>query len=144
MYLHRDETTPEGCDTVVLDGLDSTIDKSVVNLFVGWLTHEIGTDSVKGRHGACHEKPGDETGAKRGSDILSGPSSHGGNLSLGQIVDSHFGGIQDAGSQNVGFDSAVKPGNSLVSVHVRDHGRQRDTGIFVGLGKGLIIFFVDS
>mmetsp|Transcript_868 Transcript_868/g.2017 ORF Transcript_868/g.2017 Transcript_868/m.2017 type:complete len:320 (-) Transcript_868:234-1193(-) len=132
-----DETTPQGRDTVVLDGLDGAIDKSVVNLLVGWLTHEIGTDSIKRRHGARHEKSGNKTGAKGGSNVLSFPSSEFGDVSLGQIVDSHFCGIQDAGSQNVGFDSAVKPGNSLVSVHVRDHGRQRDTGIFVGLGKGL-------
>lgn len=139
IYLHGDETTPEGHNTVVLHGLDGTIDKSIVNLLVGWLTHEIGTDSVKGRHGARHEKPGNETGAKRGSDILSGPSSHGGNLSLRQIVDSHFGGIQDTGSENVGFNATVKSSNALVSVHILHHGRQRDARILVGLGKGLNI-----
>lgn len=132
-----DETTPQGADTVVLDGLDGAIDKSVVNLLVGGLTHEIGTDSVKRRHGAGHEKSGNETGAKGGSNVLSLPSGEFGDVTLGQIVDSHFGGIQHAGSQNVGFDTTVKSGNTLVSVHVLDHGRQRDTGIFVGLGKGL-------
>ena len=138
-YLHGDETTPEGRNTVVLDGLDGTIDKSIVDLLVGWLTHKIGTDSVKGRHGARHEKSGNETGAKRGSDILSGPPGYGGNLSLGQIVDSHFGGIQDTGSENIGFDSTVKSSNALVFVHVLHHGRQGNTRILVGLGKGLEI-----
>ena len=137
LYLHWDETTPQRHYTVSLHSLDGTIGKSVVNFLVGWLTHEIGTDSVKGRNGARHEKSGDETGTKGGSNVLSGPSRHFGDISLGQVVDSHFGGIQDAGSQNISFDSAVKSGNALVSVHVLNHGRQRDTRILVGLGQGL-------
>ncbi len=136
-YLHWDETTPQRHDAVCLDGLDGTIDKSVVDLLVGWLAHEIRTDSIKWRHRARHEKSGNKTGAKGGSNVLSGPSRDFSDISLRQIVDTHFGGVQHAGSQNVGFDTTVKSSNPLVIVHILHHGRQRDTSVFVGLGKGL-------
>ena len=136
-YLHWDETTPQRRKSISLYGLDSTIDQTIINLFVGWLTHEIGSNSIKGRYGARHKKPGNETGGKGGSDVLSGPSSGFGNISLGQIVDSHFGGIQHACSHNVGFDTAIKSGNALIPVHVLHHVRQRDSCICVGLGQSL-------
>ena len=70
-YVHGDKSTPQGADSIFLHGLGKTVDKAVVDLLVGGLVHQIGSDSIKGRDGASHEKSGDKTGTESGADILS-------------------------------------------------------------------------
>jgi len=59
------------------------------------------------------------------------------DVSLGDVVASHFGGIQNTGTHDIGFNSTIESGNSLLFVHAGDQGHQRNCLFLVGLSKSL-------
>ena len=129
----RDETSPQGSHSTFLDQLDSAVHETIINLLVGGLVHERGTDAVKGRYGAGHEESRQRGGAENGANVLAVPSRGGCDVALGNIVATHLGGVQDAGTEDIGLNSAVETGNALLAVHVAHESEERDGFALVGL-----------
>lgn len=135
--LHGDESTPQRHDPVLLDCLGAAVDKAIVYLLVHGLIHQVGTDPVKRRDRARHEKAGNTTGCERGTDILSRPTGVFHTRSLGQIVDSHFGSIENTCAHNIGFNATVKSRNSLIFVHGPNHSGKGNSLVLVCLSQCL-------
>lgn len=132
-----DEPSPEGCNSTLFYKLSSTITKSIVKFDICRLVHESGTDPVKGRDGQGHEKASQSGRTKDGSDIFSIPSSRIGNVTLGNIIATHLGGVEHTGAHNVGLESSVKATDSLLGIHISHQCSERHRFSLVGLRQGL-------
>ena len=127
--------TPQGKDTIGLDSLDSTINKSIVDLGIGGLIHQRSTNTIERRHRQSHEKASKSGRTETSAEILSWPSSGIDDVSLGNIVHTHLCGIQDAGTHHIRFDSTVEACNALFLVHVSNQGEQGFRFSFVRLSQ---------
>ena len=72
--VHRDKSTPQGEGPVSFDGFYNTINKTVIDLLVGGLIHEICTDTIKGGYSASHEETSDESTGESCADITTLPT----------------------------------------------------------------------
>ena len=114
------KSSPQAQHAVLCDRLGQAVGKTIVDFGVSGLIHEFGTQHVPRCDRDSHEKAGHKGRAKGRADILARPSSGLGDVSLGEIVTSHLGGIQDTSTGNVDFYTTVKSGNALITVHVSD------------------------
>jgi hypothetical protein len=73
-YVHWNESTPQAGHAILRDSFSNTIDKSSIYLLVGGLVHQIGTDAIKGRHRAGHEKSCHEGTAKGSANFGTFPT----------------------------------------------------------------------
>lgn len=133
--IHGTYTTPQGQDTILFDRLDKTIRESIVNLSVHWLIHQSSAQVIGRRDGTRHEESSNKGRTKGRSNILAFPSGQITNMSLGNVVDTHFGGIQDTCTHDIDRDTTVETRDSLIFVHLSHQGSKRNRASLVGLGQ---------
>ena len=109
-----DEATPQGERALVADNLDQAVGGVVVDLGIGWLVHQSGTDHVEGTDGAGHEETGGGGGKEGGEDAGTLEAGHLNDDALGLIVDAHLGTVQDHGAHDVGIDATVESADALL------------------------------
>jgi hypothetical protein len=88
-------------------------------------------------HRTSHEESSDKTGTKGSSGILSCPTCLVDDFSLCNIVDSHLGSVQDAGSHYIDTDATVETLQSLILIHLSNKCSKRDRFALVCLRKCL-------
>jgi hypothetical protein len=108
---------PKCWNAITFDRLDEAVNKTVIYFLIRRLIHHERTDTIPRSHGTSHEKASNKGTGKGRSGILAAPARGVHNVTLGQVVATHFGGVQDTGAQNIHFDTAVKATNTLIRVH---------------------------
>ena len=120
------EATPECQGSFFSGNLDHTVDGIVVDFGVRRLVHESGTDHIKGSDRTSHKESGNDGRTELRHERLFGQARDGNNVTLGLIVDSHFGTVQHHGTSDIGVNTTVESHNTGVGVQLGsslDHGR---------------------
>ena len=114
---NREEALVESKRAFVLEDLYEAVNESIIELSVGWLVHQPGSDDIEWRHSASHEETGGESGHE-----LAGDSVFEAQLvlndALASIITGHLGGVQDHSSHHVGLDSLVEAANTLAFINL--------------------------
>mmetsp|Transcript_26219 Transcript_26219/g.75725 ORF Transcript_26219/g.75725 Transcript_26219/m.75725 type:complete len:240 (+) Transcript_26219:56-775(+) len=134
---NRHETTPQARDSALRDGLCKTVHKSVIQLRIRRLVHQLRPYVVERAHSDRHSETGHNRRTEHRPHVLPLPSRRLSHGTFRHIITTHLGGVQDASAANVGAKTAVKAAHALVTVHVSHQRSQRDRFALVRLGKSL-------
>lgn len=113
-----EESTPESRGTFLCGDLDHTVDGVVVELGVGRLVHQPCTDHIKGCHGTGHEETSSDGGHELREKGLLWQPGQGHNVTLRLIIYAHLGTVENHGTSNVGINTTVEPGDTLVGKQI--------------------------
>lgn len=122
---HRHKSTPEAKDAILGRQLGRTVEEALV--LSGLVSHQGCTDPVDGTDGTGHGETRDHTGTEGRLDVLPSPACCVGDGTLGNIIHTHLGRIEDTCTQDVGRDALVKECDAARRVRFLDKGRQPST-----------------
>lgn len=130
---NRNKPPPQTQNTSLLNSLTNTIHKSIIQLLIGRLIHQLCSDHIRRGDGNSHEETSHECSSERCFNILTSPPSFFGHNSLGNIIHSHLGSIQYACSHNVNFDTTIESTDTLISIQLPNETTKTNTlGISLG------------
>ena len=114
----RHKSTPEGEWSFLSGNLDHTVNSVVVDSGIDGLVHESCTDHIERTDSAGHEETSSGSGSESGEQRASFPASSGDDNSLGLVVNSHFGTVENHRTSNVGVNTTVESSDTLVRVEL--------------------------